>query len=501
MNRTKAKITVLLICVALVLGMGICVHAEGSSEASAFDAWFAALGGVIDGMPADATPEPAVIPVETAAPAIEPAVESAAESAIEPAANPEQTAEPAVIPAQNAAAWQETDLENVIRALTNAFSVSGNPVQCSPVEGLPFDALVTSFEPEQRGSGDPSPENVRHITGRTGLSISIFGRNLFPALESAAANGIVMNVAEDGAIILNGTAEADFSVWADGLNIPAGMYTFAANNILGVEGPAPYIAIRDSANEWLSYLDMAEANAEKTEVFDREAASVVLTVPAGAVLTDYVIRPQLEIGAELGEYEACKGNTFTAQFGEMVYGGRMNWITGELTVDYAARTFDGTEAWAMDAEGVWAGENGYSFYLILDNAGSSYCVPMCNMFKGVARYDEAAFAENSVCIAGGGTQVEFIRTAFANEVEWKDFLMSRYDAGTPVCIVYELAAPYVIQLSAQQIHGMAGVNTIYGEGGEIRVEGRKDALRELEERIAVLEAVIYADASADEIFS
>ena len=44
---------------------------------------------------------------------------------------------------------------------------------------VPIDSLKIHFSPQQAGSGDPSPSNVREISGWTGLNISKTGKNLF----------------------------------------------------------------------------------------------------------------------------------------------------------------------------------------------------------------------------------------------------------------------------------------------------------------------------------
>lgn len=59
----------------------------------------------------------------------------------------------------------------IIDTLCPEFSVSGNPVTCTPVEGYPLGAVVT-LEPKQAGTGDPSPDNVRPITGRDRVKVT-----------------------------------------------------------------------------------------------------------------------------------------------------------------------------------------------------------------------------------------------------------------------------------------------------------------------------------------
>ena len=65
-------------------------------------------------------------------------------------------------------AWSS---KKIVDTLCPAFSVSGNPVTCHPVEGYPLSAVV-SLEPKQAGSGDPSPENVRPISGYDSVTVT-----------------------------------------------------------------------------------------------------------------------------------------------------------------------------------------------------------------------------------------------------------------------------------------------------------------------------------------
>ena len=65
-------------------------------------------------------------------------------------------------------AWSS---KKIVDTLCPAFSVSGNPVTCHPVEDYPLSAVV-SLEPKQAGSGDPSPENVRPISGYDSVTVT-----------------------------------------------------------------------------------------------------------------------------------------------------------------------------------------------------------------------------------------------------------------------------------------------------------------------------------------
>jgi hypothetical protein len=61
-------------------------------------------------------------------------------------------------------------------------------------DDVPVKSLVVGIEPVQSGEGDPSPTNVRPISGWTGCNISRVGRNLFGGLEFAQKIGEIANL-------------------------------------------------------------------------------------------------------------------------------------------------------------------------------------------------------------------------------------------------------------------------------------------------------------------
>ena len=61
--------------------------------------------------------------------------------------------------------------KQIVDTLCPPLEESGNPVVCYPVAGYPLDVTV-SWGPTQEGSGEPSPDNVRPIKGRDGVTIT-----------------------------------------------------------------------------------------------------------------------------------------------------------------------------------------------------------------------------------------------------------------------------------------------------------------------------------------
>lgn len=68
-------------------------------------------------------------------------------------------------------AWSS---QQIVDTLCPAFEETGAVVQCYPVANYPL-GVTARWEPHQEGEGDPSPENVRPISGRESVSVTLSG--------------------------------------------------------------------------------------------------------------------------------------------------------------------------------------------------------------------------------------------------------------------------------------------------------------------------------------
>ena len=60
----------------------------------------------------------------------------------------------------------------IVEELYPTFQKEGNPIICYPVENYPLNVKAT-FSPKQAGSGDPSPENIRPISGYDSVTVTL----------------------------------------------------------------------------------------------------------------------------------------------------------------------------------------------------------------------------------------------------------------------------------------------------------------------------------------
>lgn len=111
--------------------------------------------------------------------------------------------------------------KQIVDTLCPPLEESGNPVVCYPVAGYPL-GVKAKWEPVQEGSGDPSPENIRPISGRDAVEVTRCGGNLLDVSRVAENKGCTV----DGSTI----HVIDTSGWGASYILlarryPAGTYT------------------------------------------------------------------------------------------------------------------------------------------------------------------------------------------------------------------------------------------------------------------------------------
>lgn len=374
-----------------------------------------------------------------------------------------------------------TSVENDTNALKNftpqPFEVSGDIVRVDMFQDAPLN-VVTHIEPVQSGSGDPSPSNVRPISGWTGATLTRCGKNLvehqYAPGYTVTENGVTFTVNGDYSVTVKGTATEDTFFNFNSINREDLISTILLNT-MGSTIVHNGFEIRD-------IIVQPYPSDHNTRLY--------LVIVSGEVV-DTTYYPTIVYGSTVTPYEPYQGNTYTTDFGQTVYGGTMDWMTGVLTITHEYITLNGTEGWEMDTGDIWTGTHGgNSFYTTLaaDKYGRYEELIKCDSYKPVLRDNIDTWSDNCVCLASSGKQLEFIRTAYTTIADWKAHI-----AANPVSVCYKLATPITIQLTPNQITALQGVNNIWSNAGETTVSGRKDIIwltHSLLERIAALEAAV-----------
>ena len=322
------------------------------------------------------------------------------------------------------------------------------------------------------------PGNIRPITGHTAVKLWRGGKNLIPypyPTPSKTINGIDFTSNEDGSVTINGTSSATVFfnlIQHGGIWLGNDLIRTSANGTVIKNGYAFSIGVENS----------------NVTLFYEPSGVVYLKIEKGITIENITVYPQIEYGTTVNPYEPYRGQTFTAQLGQTVYGGSLDWKTGVLTVDTYNITIDGTESVKQNTIG------GY---------------PRFDITPGIAIPVQSSYQRDQLCshfmlnsgaaIVGNTRDLSFasfkgkiyIRyDAMVEVAAFKAFLAQQYAAGTPVQVCYQLAKPITIQLTPTEVLALSGQNTLYSDTGDTAVTGRVDPQTIIADQQATIKSVL-----------
>lgn len=335
---------------------------------------------------------------------------------------------------------------------------SGDPASFADgASNVPMKSVSVGIEPVQSGSGDPSPDNVRPISGWDEVKVTRTGKNLTSF--------------ESGAIETNGTHTANTARVRTPEYIPV------------VEGQTyTFNAKADTTDmQGLVYLYADDNNSEKINTASWENLPYTFTVPTGARYVTFVGRRtnnatlpvssvilfQLEKGTTSTDYEAYNGQTFPISLTSAgtVYGGTLDAVSGKLVVDRASVDL-GSLSWSLGSTGYF---NGYlasvANTIVRPLDYSSLCdgaiTTAYSQVSSNAVYNNTTDGVFAIRSANGNVWVRDNRYSDATSFK---------TAVTGVLLVYPIITPVEYQLTPSQITSLLGVNHIWADCGEVAVE-------------------------------
>ena len=352
--------------------------------------------------------------------------------------------------------------KKLLDTLCPPFTETGNPITCNPVEDYPLDVTVT-MEPIQSGTGDPSPDNVRPISGRDEVTVNVRGKNLWNFTLSQAADSWIIPFIPQGSYVISLQNIDDW--WTENPNKSTWFLRDEENTstLAQVTFSSPEVGERCFATFNVPYSGSFQLNTYLTNI------------------TDYVENLQLELGSTPTAYEPYQpGTTATLTLPETIYGGTVDAVTGEGSSDWTSVTFDGTENWQL-----------YGFSEANNRIMTDVSIPV------IEGYTDATMS-NALMLNRTGHNVDGYITYYLQKPndtttrviiwadghsldELKQVMVAAASQGTPLQIVYKVANPTSFQaIGNQALPAVAGLNTVYTDGDSLAVSGRQDLLYTLQ---------------------
>lgn len=362
----------------------------------------------------------------------------------------------------NAKYWAEQSLANQYGAFI-VKSASGDIASFNDgADNIPMKSVNVTITPKQVGSGDPSPSNVRAITGWADADVKRTGANILKTDKILGWNNVQI---VDGTVTATRT---DTRSWNPVLQAYKDN-TFVRNLGTGIQSPFAFTK-DDTFNRLMFGHSGATADIKcQIELND---------IPNGDYYFSWEMISStgtfswhnMMISTTATAYEPYTGHTTSVPLGQTVYGGTVNPISGELKITHAFIAYDGvSNRW-------WGKSSTYpgSFYTTMGSAYRSLVA--CTHAKNIGTVTSSTYVQGA-CGTDSPTNLAFnirIAQASTTQAEWKQYLADQYANGTPLCAVFELATPTTVQLTPTQVASLLGTNNVWADCGSVAVEYRAD---------------------------
>lgn len=321
-------------------------------------------------------------------------------------------------------------------------SASGRAINTTDGAPLYLQECKAEIESVQEGSGDPSPTNVRPISGQTEVNVKRCGKNMFDV--SSLIYGRIDNNGNDYQDGNPGFRRTEY------IFLKAGTYTLS----------------RKAATNWYKcYLyDLSKNGIGLMVNNDTDLYNSFVLENDGyiRIAFDYVPADadciQLEHGDTATEYEPYNGRTYTIQLGDTIYGGELDVVTGELTVTHESVDL-GALSWTM-SDGFFRTND--LITTVKKPINNQTMVNAISSIYPIMTWEAINTTDTAIAVSIAGQMI----VADPNIASVSDFV----SAVSGQTLVYELAEPQTIQLSPKQIRLLDGVNNLSCNTGELNIE-------------------------------
>lgn len=353
--------------------------------------------------------------------------------------------------------------KKIVETLCPPIAETGNPVTCYPVAGYPL-GVVASWEPTQAGTGDPSPENIRPISGRDGVSVERCGENLIKYPAAGKTNGIEITVV-GSKLTVKGTCQSGTSIKSDAVYCPDGKYTLSSDVLI----PAgAYISAYIKIEKLLLSKDHMKATGKLS-------GNVQMLLYLNAGTYDFTVQVSLVPGTTAPTaYTPYQGDTLDLQLPGTVYGGEVDAVTGNGEETWKDSVLNGTERWDDNGQIPAKNEQQWAIYRYFTG----------NPIKLISSHFDKRKDGNIhlpyIRLSGDSIVLHVAMDGNLGTVDGlKKYLAAQAAAGTPVQVAYKLAEPVAIQVTGNgALLPIPGeTNTVMTDADSVTVTGRADPIR------------------------
>lgn len=325
-------------------------------------------------------------------------------------------------------------------------------------------ALIRSLRvdmlPIQEGSGDPSPVNIRPITGRTEVTVERTGKNLFPNTiweeNPAASKPVTWEVSGDTIKLGKNSATTGFMTAGFNCNLVENQtYTLSVESIVlnasdvVTTKPTLVVFYDDGTNQNFG----ANWTFTPTRVVKHFRLSIGITNVSWRYVT--IKGLQIELGSTASDYEPFDGQSVTVQLGQTVYGGNAEIISGS-----SESTYGMVDLGTLN----WNGPSYERYYsaAIPDAMPNAYLATyiVCTCYRA---------GTPAPSLQNGQIAIDNQRRIFIRDSRFTDKSQIAADlSGQYLC--YRIATPTSLTLTPASLSTLRGENSVRSDAGDVTLK-------------------------------
>lgn len=352
-------------------------------------------------------------------------------------------------------------------------TATGNPITFNTPLTKPLKECVVRFTPTQEGSGTPSPDNVRNISGRSSVKLWQSGKNIFGGWQVASLLGYTeSNIHEDenGRYVSIGTKnEVSFP---EGIFKENTQYTFIVKSYTDYSSNMKTFRIHYTDG---TVTDVSSPSRVGTVAVTTSASKIIRGISIiNRSATRYFYFEEsgfFEGVCTVDDFEPYKGLneitfTFPSTVGDngVVYGGYLDTEKGELVAEY--QLFDCADhlTTASNIEMV----NGN-----LCRIRGSKFIDTGTLSDGIAErfetfsgsWSQMTTATGEKIMASGYVGFSSSNFGYTTKDEWLEYLTQNH-----IKFCAKLSEPIHYSLTPQSIATLRGSNVMWSDGDELTVK-------------------------------
>lgn len=345
-------------------------------------------------------------------------------------------------------------LKDKAPAVTETTESSAIATFSDGADDLVMHNVVVEINPVQSGSGDPSPSNIRPISGWTGCNVTRTGINVW---DEEWENGYYSRATGEKA------GNSDTKYFRSKNYIPCApntSYYLKAPSVHASNNTYFAVLFYDADKSYISAINSGIGNTVRTT--PQNAHFMTLYIEVGTSGATYqndisVNYPSTDTDYHSGTANETISVSWQTEVGT-VYGGTIDVATGLLTVDRAFALLNDASQWRE----------------VSGNPKYRYSTEFADRKKYNNSYDGLSACSyiqiNASEYTNTGRWVSSSSNNFGIESSSLTLAQIQQDATDgKIAIVYELATPQTYQLTPQEVKTLLGTNNVWADTGDTSV--------------------------------